>query len=101
EWMRATGWLILKFADLPYVYDSFCFTRQACFRRRSEFRLQSGGERNQVVTYRSRFCDRILECYVRDLGATKPPHPAKFSLVHQIDGSRAITGGKHAVVRRR
>ena len=65
---------------------------------RLQFRLQAGSKSNQVVTYGSGFCDRILERDVGDLCAAKHDQPAKLALVHQIDGSRSIAGGEHTVI---
>src|ERR1700744_2086493 len=66
-----------------------------------EFWLQTLGKRNQVVTYRSCFCDRIGQRNVGNLRAAKHPQPAEFAFVHQIDGSRSITRGKHSIISRR
>ena len=54
---------------------------------RLKFRLQSGGEGNQVVTYCAGFCYGILKWNVGNLCAAKHNKPAKLTLVHQIDGS--------------
>ncbi len=63
-----------------------------------QFRLQTSGEGNQVVTYGAGFCDRILERDVGNLCAAKHDKTAKLARVHQIDCSRSIAGGKHTVI---
>jgi hypothetical protein len=65
------GWLILKFLYLDYPAHSARLTERAIGATRLKFRLQTGGEGNQVVTYGSRFCDRVLERNVGNLRAAK------------------------------
>src|ERR1700689_38003 len=45
-----------------------------------QFRLQTGGEGNQVVTYGASFCDRILEWNVGNLCAAKHDKTAELAL---------------------
>ena len=67
--MPQAGWLMLYIPYRLYLSHSSWIARQVFFTLQLQFGLQTGGEGNQVVTYGARFCDRVFERNVGDLGA--------------------------------